>query len=117
MTWHSHSSIHHLIGGTGRAACGQRLGFPGRGGEVGGDLPLRTWDVHHAAKSARELLAYVDQRGPAEACSECCWRALEVLQRRLRAASLREAVPAWALDEDEFAARMAQAWPDADDVR
>lgn len=114
---HSHTTVHHLIGGViGSAACGQSLGFPDQGGEVGGGLPPRTWDVHHVAKSAKELLAYVDRHGPVDACSDCCARSLEALQRRLRAASLRDAVPAWVLDADEFAARMASAWPGVDDA-
>lgn len=109
----SETKIHHMMSEVGRAACGQNLGYVDQGGEVGGDLPPRTWDVYHVAESAVGLLKWIDQYGAADACWSCSLAAQEAATRR---GSFRLGLaPAWAADRDTFSSRVALAWPVPED--
>lgn len=114
------TEIYHYIGTeAGRARCGRSLGYVDQGGEVGGDLPPRTWDVFHIAQSAVRLLGWVEERPALGADWEVCWECARLARAALIGPTGDPSVPLylpeWARSEQTFLERISGAWPDAID--
>jgi hypothetical protein len=91
----SNRKIHHQIGTTGRAECGQALRLNHASG------------LDHLAESAAGLIAWLEQYGAADTCGLCVRSAVGALRRRGRD------VPTWASDDVQFNRRVWAdgAWP------
>lgn len=106
------TEIFHYIGTeAGWARCGRNLGHVDQGGEVGGEMPPRTWDVFHVAQSAVRVLGLVEER-PGDVCWDCAQRARAALIGPTGDPSVPLYLPEWARDEQTFMEKIAAGWPD-----